>query len=85
LCSLSNLFNSLPRSSPLRSVVYTNILNLAVSNDDLETLQLSQSEVSKWLSEWDVSNDEKAAFLKALVDAYAKASEPYVHFPLPQT
>ncbi|TEB30049.1 hypothetical protein FA13DRAFT_1764563 [Coprinellus micaceus] len=73
---LSNLFNSLPRSSPLRSVVYTTILNLAVANDDLETLQLSQSEVSKWLSEWDISDDEKAAFLKALVDAFAKAGEP---------
>ena len=56
--------------------MYTNILNLAVCNDDLETLQLSQSEVSKWLAEWDVFDDEKAAFLKGLVDAYTKAGEP---------
>lgn len=58
-------------------------MNLAVANDDLEILQLSQSEVSKWLSEWDISDDEKAAFLKALVDAYAKAGEPCVHLPFP--
>ncbi|KAF5333713.1 hypothetical protein D9611_002702 [Ephemerocybe angulata] len=73
---LSNLFNSLPRNSPLRNYVYSTILNLAVSNDDLASLQLSQTEVSKWLSEWDISDDEKAAFLKYIVDAFAKADEP---------
>ncbi|KAJ2917498.1 hypothetical protein MD484_g2913, partial [Candolleomyces efflorescens] len=73
---LSNLFNSLPRSSPLRKLVYSTLLQLATANDDLDGLQISKPEVTKWLSEWDISDDEKAAFLKSLVDAFAKTGQP---------
>lgn len=33
-------------------------------------------EVEKWLSEWDVSQEQKTTYLKTLVDTFAY--EPYV-------
>lgn len=72
---LANLFNSIPRNSPLRLAVYNTLLALATSNDDLDILKLSRADVEKWLSEWNISQDEKSTFLKSIVDAYAKAGE----------
>ena len=72
---LSNLFNALPRQSGLRLPVYKTLLELASANDELDTLGLSQSDVEKWLSEWDVSPEEKSAFLKLLVDVFQKAGQ----------
>jgi translation initiation factor 3 subunit M len=82
--SLSNLFNTLPRQSALRLPTYTALLKLASSNDELHVLQISRSDVEKWLKEWDVSSAEKSAFLKTLVEVFSKSSRPYVphlHFP----
>ena len=73
--SLSNLFNALPRTSPLRLLVYQSLLATATTHDDIDVLELTKEDVEKWVSEWDVSIDEKAAFLKSIVDAYAKADE----------
>jgi len=39
-------------------------------------LELTKEDVEKWISEWDISVDEKAAFLKSIVDAYTKADQP---------
>lgn len=72
---LSNLFNALPRKSPLRLAVYTNLLDLATANDGLDTLQLARIDVEKWLREWDISSEEKSTFLKTLADAYEKSGE----------
>ena len=72
---MSNLFNAIPRPSALRLPVYKTLLELASGNDELDTLGLSQSDVEKWLSEWDVSPEEKSAFLKLLVDAFQKAGQ----------
>ena len=52
------------------------LVELASTNDELEYLALSTGEVDKWLSEWEVSSEEKSAFLKLLVDAFAKAGQP---------
>jgi translation initiation factor 3 subunit M len=76
--SLSNLFNTLPRPSALRLLVYKVLLELASSNDELQVLQVSRAGVEKWLKEWDITPAEKSAFLKTLVDAFAKAGEQYV-------
>jgi translation initiation factor 3 subunit M len=38
-------------------------------------LELTKEDVGRWISEWDISLDEKAAFLKSIVDAYAKADQ----------
>jgi translation initiation factor 3 subunit M len=77
-CRLSNLFNAIPRTSSLRLVVYNTLLDLATANNELEVLQLSRGDVEKWLSEWDITPDEKSAFLKRIVIAYQKAEQPYV-------
>jgi hypothetical protein len=76
--SLSNLFNTLPRQSTLRHPVYTALLKLASSNDELHVLQVSRSDVEKWLKEWDITPTEKSAFLKTLVDTFSKAGQRYV-------
>ena len=75
MCSVSNLFNTLPRSSPLRLTVYQTLLQIATSKDELDVLELTKSDVEKWLSEWEVSEEEKASFLKSIVDAYVKADQ----------
>lgn len=54
------------------------LVEIASANDELNYLSLEAGEVVKWLSEWDVSAEEKSAFLKLLVDAYAKAGDGYV-------
>jgi len=76
--SLSCLFNTLPRHSALRLPVYKTLLELASSNDELNVLQVSRSDVEKWLKEWDITPTEKSAFLKTLVDVFSKAGQPYV-------
>ncbi|KAJ7368777.1 hypothetical protein DFH08DRAFT_762833 [Mycena albidolilacea] len=72
---LSNLFNALPRKSPLRLTVYTTLLDLATANEELAALQLARVDVEKWLREWDVSSEEKSKFLKTIVDAYEKTGD----------
>ncbi|KAH9983835.1 PCI-domain-containing protein [Russula vinacea] len=74
-CTLSNLFNTVPRQSALRLPVYTALLELASSNDELHVLQVSRSDVEKWLKEWDITPSEKSAFLKTLVDVFSKADQ----------
>ncbi|KAF7352413.1 Eukaryotic translation initiation factor 3 subunit M [Mycena venus] len=72
---LSNLFNALPRKSPLRLTVYTTLLDLATGNEELDALQLARVDVEKWLREWDISSEEKSKFLKTIADAYEKSGD----------
>jgi translation initiation factor 3 subunit M len=73
---LSNLFNATPRQSALRLLVYSSLLQIATSNNELEVLGLSRTDVEKWLKEWQISSERKSAFLKSIVDAFAKAEQP---------
>ncbi|KAH9899504.1 PCI-domain-containing protein [Cubamyces lactineus] len=77
---LSNLFNSIPRRSALRLSVYQTLLEFASANDELEILGITQTEVDKWLSEWEISSEEKSGFLKLLVHAFAKAADASTSF-----
>ncbi|KAI0685026.1 hypothetical protein BC835DRAFT_1291328 [Cytidiella melzeri] len=70
---LSNLFNALPRRSGLRLPVNQALIQIASADDEIDRLQLSLPEVSKWLSEWEVSPEEKSTYLKTLVDIYAQS------------
>ncbi|KAJ7693878.1 PCI-domain-containing protein [Mycena rosella] len=63
---LSNLFNAIPRKSPLRFSVYTTLLDLATANGELDALQLARVDVEKWLRD---------AFLKTIADAYEKSGQ----------
>ncbi|KAI0265916.1 hypothetical protein BC834DRAFT_924157 [Gloeopeniophorella convolvens] len=73
---LTNLFNALPRTSALRLPVYTTLVELASANDELHVLHVSRADVEKWLGEWAVPADTKAAFLQTLADVFDKASQP---------
>ncbi|KAG5648768.1 hypothetical protein DXG03_000116 [Asterophora parasitica] len=73
---LSNLFNAVERTSSLRPLVYTALVRLAGSNGDLDALQISRANVKKWLSEWNIAQNDKAAFLKTVSGAYETASQP---------
>ncbi|KAJ3807992.1 PCI domain-containing protein [Lentinula aff. lateritia] len=72
---LSNLFNALPRNSSLRLSVYNTILQIAVADDSINALHLSRSDVEKWTNEWDISPEDKSAFLENIVNAYAKSNQ----------
>lgn len=72
---LSNLFNATPRESALRLPVYNTLLQIATSNHELGVLGLSRGDVDKWLREWQISSDQKSAFLKRIVDAFAEADQ----------
>jgi len=73
---LSNLFNTLPRSSPWRIAVCNTLLNIATSEDEFHILQLSKSDVQTWLTEWEIPPEEKTAFLKRIIDAQNNSGQP---------
>lgn len=79
---LSNLFNALPHRSGLRLSVNEALLQVASANDELEQLQISEGEVERWLSEWDINFEEKSSYLKQLADAYAQNGNQYVPYIL---
>ncbi|KIY70926.1 PCI-domain-containing protein [Cylindrobasidium torrendii FP15055 ss-10] len=70
---LTNLFNALPRTSGLRYSVYTSLLKISLP----QNAKIEQPEVSRYLSEWSISDEERTAFLKTLVDAYSSAGQPF--------
>ena len=41
-------------------------------------LQLQKAEVEKWLNEWDIDVEERAAFCKSIADALVKSGQPCV-------
>ncbi|KAG8711081.1 hypothetical protein FRC08_016338 [Ceratobasidium sp. 394] len=72
---LSNLFNGLPRKSSLRRDVYLALLKLASEQGDLGVLQVERADVKRWLSEWEILEEECAAFLNAVAEAFRKAGD----------
>ncbi|EJD01555.1 PCI-domain-containing protein [Fomitiporia mediterranea MF3/22] len=72
---LANLFNAIPRTSPVRLVVCKTLLRLAVENDELDNLRLRTTDVDRWLNEWNASAEEKCEFLKNVADAFASAGQ----------
>jgi translation initiation factor 3 subunit M len=73
---LTNFFNTLPRESPLRLPVYSALLDLASTNDELHGLQVSRADVEKWIKEWEITPSEKSTFLERLVEVFSKAGQP---------
>ncbi|KAG8993033.1 hypothetical protein FRB94_011090 [Tulasnella sp. JGI-2019a] len=72
---LSNLFNALPRTSPLRLQVYNALLTVASSQDDVDVLSIRASEVEQWLKEWQIPQEEKSGLLKRISEAFAKSNQ----------
>ncbi|CAG7848811.1 Eukaryotic translation initiation factor 3 subunit M {ECO:0000256/HAMAP-Rule:MF_03012} Short=eIF3m {ECO:0000256/HAMAP-Rule:MF_03012} [Serendipita indica DSM 11827] len=78
---LSNIFNALPHSSPLRPRTFSELLKLASDNEELDVLHLHKAEVDKWLEEWEIDTEERAQFCKDIADALVKASQPVKAYP----
>jgi len=57
-------------------------LEIASSNEGLDVFDLRKSDVEKWLSEWEISPEEKGSFLLSITNAYKKIEQPYVSSPL---
>ncbi|PWN40223.1 hypothetical protein IE81DRAFT_325788 [Ceraceosorus guamensis] len=60
---LSNTFNSLSASSPLRLTTLTALLNLAAANEELDYLSESLLATPAWLSTWSIPSSAKSALL----------------------
>jgi translation initiation factor 3 subunit M len=54
------------------------LLKLASAHDELDVLHLQKAEVDRWLDEWDIDVEERAAFCKSIADALVKAGQPCV-------
>ncbi|SPO21513.1 related to eIF3m -translation initiation factor 3 subunit M [Ustilago trichophora] len=74
---LSNLFNSLAASSPLRLQIFNALLSLAAANDDLDYLTSSLKALPQWLAQWDVSESDKAACLESVAKALEGAEKEH--------
>ena len=72
---LSNLFNITPRKSILRLSVFQNLLKIASENNDLEVLNLTPTDVDRWLNEWEITTDQKSELLKSIADAYERVGQ----------
>ncbi|KAK7204678.1 hypothetical protein BZA70DRAFT_279750 [Myxozyma melibiosi] len=101
LSVLTNLFNLLPATSPLRKTVFGTVLSVTVStkNTDLLIPQLKQLPI--WFSEWSLSPEEQvatlvdiastlepvdqASALKYFKDAHSEAAAAGVTLPAEQT
>ncbi|ETS62476.1 hypothetical protein PaG_03098 [Moesziomyces aphidis] len=74
---LSNLFNSLPASSAQRLGIFNALLALAAANDDLDYLTSSLTALPQWLSQWEVSEADKAACLESVAKALEGAEKEH--------
>ncbi|KIO31088.1 glycoside hydrolase family 16 protein [Tulasnella calospora MUT 4182] len=73
---LTNLFNILPRSSPLRLQVYQALVALVTSQDELDLLGVKKADIERWISEWNVTAEEQSSLWKSLSDAFSKCGPP---------
>ncbi|KAJ8698776.1 hypothetical protein PTI98_005446 [Pleurotus ostreatus] len=73
---ITNLFNIVDRRSPLRLTAYNALLDLAIQRDELSIVQPNKENIDRWLSEWDVSSEQKSQLLKKISDAYQQAGDP---------
>lgn len=74
---LSNLFNSLPSTSPLRLHIFKALLSLAAANDDLDYLSSALNTLPQWLAQWHVSEADKAACLESVAKALEAAEKEH--------
>ncbi|KAJ3037402.1 hypothetical protein HDV00_001709 [Rhizophlyctis rosea] len=62
--NLSNLYNNLEATSPLRADVYSAIVNVAANNDELDALIPELSTLSASIAQWGIGlNQQRALYL----------------------
>lgn len=64
--SLSNIFNTLPSTSPLREKIFLSMLDLAASNDEVDLLSPALASLPTWLAQWSITESQKAAALETV-------------------
>lgn len=72
--SLSNIFNSLPPTSPTRSTVFSALLNLASHADDLDLLSPALASLPHWLAQWSIPEAQKAQLLETVATKLEQSS-----------
>ena len=75
-CSLTNTYNFLPATSPLRPTALLALLSLLALSSDLSAIPLTTQSLSSSLSQWSITSEEKFAFLTSASKIYANASQP---------
>ncbi|PWN18496.1 hypothetical protein BCV69DRAFT_285126 [Microstroma glucosiphilum] len=63
---LSNIFNTLPSTSPLREKIFLSMLDLAASNDEVDLLSPALASLPTWLAQWSIPESQKAAALETV-------------------
>lgn len=53
--------------------MYIALLELASEQGDLDVLQVERTNVNRWLGEWEISDEDKSAFLDTVAQAFQKA------------
>lgn len=74
LQSLSNIFNSLAPSSPVRETVFLALVDVAASNDELDLLSPALASLPHWLAQWNIPETRKAAVLERVAIKLESAS-----------
>ncbi|CAO1634698.1 unnamed protein product [Sympodiomycopsis kandeliae] len=63
---LSNIFNSLSPTSPLRESSFLAMLNIAAANDEVNLLSSALVSLPQWLAQWQISESRKASVLESV-------------------
>ncbi|KAG6899606.1 hypothetical protein C0993_008767 [Termitomyces sp. T159_Od127] len=77
---LSNLFNATEHTSSIRPLVYSALVQISSANGDIDALQITRTNIEKWLSNWNIAPTEKASFLKTISGAYEAESQPEIAY-----
>jgi translation initiation factor 3 subunit M len=72
---LSNLFNGLDESSPIRYVVYSALVKMAGQSDLLHIVNPKLDEIRGWITKWGVSVDKVQALLRSLHEALLECKQ----------
>lgn len=74
-CSLTNIYNSLPATSSNRYLVFTTLLELASSNDELDLLADALTALPSRLAVWNIDAAKKSGLLASAASALESADQ----------
>jgi len=72
---LSNLFNGLDESSPVRYVVYSSLIKMAGQSDLLHIVNPKLDEIKGWVVKWEVGVAKTQALLRSLHEALLECKQ----------
>lgn len=75
-CSLSNLFNGLEETSPLRYTAYSTLIKLAGRVELLHLVNPKLEEIKTWASQWNLATPKLQSLLRTLHEAFLDSKQP---------